>query len=120
LQIGVGLDDRLRQVGGAQMVAAAILHVDDLNVGVGFFDAVDKAVATVDAGAAGLVVDDDRDLSLFADQFSHLVGRGRSSRDVVGGRGGDRNVAVHAGVKADDRDARGLGLFQQGNHSLAV
>ncbi|MEI2612852.1 MAG: hypothetical protein V9G20_29765 [Candidatus Promineifilaceae bacterium] len=52
------------------------------------FMLVDEAVAAVDAGAAGLVVDDDGDLARAADQFGHLVGGQRRGGHVVGGGGG--------------------------------
>ena len=42
------------------------------------------------------------------------------SRNVVGGGRRNRNVAVHARVKTDDRNTLGLGLFQQRHHGLGV
>ena len=50
----------------------------------------------------------------------HLVGRRSRRRDVVRRRGGHRDVAVHAGVEADHRDAGGLGLLEQRSKSLGV
>ena len=47
-----------------------------------------------------------RDLAFVADQLGHLVGGERGGGHVVGGGGGDRDVAVDAGVEGDDRDLR--------------
>ena len=44
------------------MVACTVLDRDDLDIGVFGFDPVDEPVAALDAGAAGLVMDDKRDL----------------------------------------------------------
>ncbi len=41
----------------------------------------------------------------------HVLGRLGGRRLVVGGRGGQRDVAVHAGVEGDHRDVGGLGLL---------
>ena len=68
------------------------------------FISVDEAVAPVDAGPAGLVVDDDADLARAADELGHLVGGERGRGDVVGRGGRDGDVAVDARVEADDRD----------------
>ena len=79
-----------------------------------------KPLTPVDAGAAGLVVGDDRDLALVADQLRHLLGSLGGGGDVVGRRGRHRDVAVDTGVEADHRDVLGLGPFQQGIGRLAV
>ena len=81
-------------------------------------DLIGEALDAVDAGAAGLVVGDDRHFAGAADELGHLVGGQRRSGDVVGGRGGQRDVAVHAGVEADHRDVGGLGLLQQRDSAL--
>src|SRR3546814_4359834 len=39
-----------------------------------------------------------------ADQLGHHIGRQSGSRHVVGGRCGQRDVAVDAGVEGDDRN----------------
>src|SRR4051812_20878723 len=55
LDVRVGLQDRLGDLGRLQLVAAAILHADDLDVGVLVLHRLEEAVAAIDAGAAGLV-----------------------------------------------------------------
>src|SRR5215207_2418335 len=44
LEIGVRRDDRLREVGGLRLVAATVLHVDDLDVRLVLRHVVDEAV----------------------------------------------------------------------------
>ncbi|MEZ4619637.1 MAG: hypothetical protein R2867_29595 [Caldilineaceae bacterium] len=96
------------------------MNVHNLNVGMGLFHAVDKAIAAVDAGATGLIVDDDRHFALITDQFGHVVSRFAGRGQVVGGRGGDGNIAIDAGVKADDGDPLLFGAFQQRHDGLAI
>ena len=74
---------------------------------------VHEAVAAVDAGPARLVVHDQRDLALVADQLGHVLGRLGRGGLVVGRRRGDRDVAVHARVEGDDRDVLRLRLLHQ-------
>ena len=81
-------------------------------------DLIGEALHAIDAGAAGLVVGDDRHFAGTADQLGHMVGRRRRRRDVVRRRGGHRDVAVHAGVEADHRDVGGLGLLEQRGEAL--
>src|SRR5205085_4207749 len=91
-----------------------------LDVRVLRFDLVGEALHAVDAGAAGLVVGDDRDLTGPTDERGHLVrGRGRR-RDIVGRCRRDRDVAVDARVESDDRDLRVLELLQERHGRLAV
>jgi len=102
------------------MIAAAVLDVDDLDVRILFLDPVHEAVAATDSGAAGLVVHDDRNLACAADELGHLVRSVTGRGNVVGGCRRNGNVAVHARVKADDRDVRGLRLLQLRDQRLAV
>ena len=101
------------------MIAAAVLDADDLHVRI-FLHPLDEAVAPVDAGAARLVVGDDRDFARFADQLGELVGGERRSGLVVGRRGGERNVAVDTRVERDDRNLCGLRFLEQRDRCLAV
>src|SRR5439155_8532971 len=94
LEVRVRLKDRLREVGGLELVAAAVLRRDDLDVRVLVLDLISEALHTVDAGAAGLVVRDDRDFTASADKGGHLVRRRPRRRDVVGRRGRERDVTV--------------------------
>ena len=80
---------------------------------------VEEAVAAIDAGAARLIMHDDGDVALIADQRGHLVGGSARGGDVVGRAGGQRNVAVDAGVEGDDRDLLGLRLLQERDGGLA-
>src|SRR5882762_1647149 len=76
-QIRVRLDDGLGEVGRLELVTAAVLDVHYLDVGVLLLDALQEPVAPVDAGAAGLVVDDGGHLAGVADELGHVV-RGRA------------------------------------------
>src|SRR5690348_86803 len=58
----VGRDDRLRQVGRLQRVAA-VLDVDDLDVGLVVLHVVDEPVAALHTGNARLVMHDHGDLA---------------------------------------------------------
>src|SRR6267378_934298 len=120
LEVRVRLKDRLREVGGLELIPAAVLRRDDLDVRVLVLDLVGEALHAVDAGAAGLVVRDDRDFTGSADEAGHLVRRGARRRDVVGCRGRERDVAVDAGVESDDGDIRVLELLEQRDRGLAV
>ena len=102
------------------MVAGTVVDIDDLNVRVGFGHAVQETVATVDAGAAGLVVHQHGNLAFATNQFGHLIGGQGGGGNVVRRSGGNRDVAIDTGVEADDRDALGLGFFQQRNGGLRV
>src|SRR5881397_3131524 len=55
--------------------SAAVLRRDDLDIRVFVLDLVGEALHAVDAGAAGLVVRDDRDFAGPADEGRHLVRR---------------------------------------------
>jgi len=59
LEIRVCSNDGLSDVGGLELVAAAVLGVDDLDVRVLGLDLIGEALHAIDAGAAGLVVRDD-------------------------------------------------------------
>src|SRR5439155_10030852 len=83
-------------------------------------DLVGEALDPVDAGAACLIVRDDRDVATPADERRHLVRRRRCGRDVVGRGGRDRDVAVDARVEADDWDVRVLQLLEQRDRRFAV
>ena len=120
LDVRVGRDDGLGQVGGLELVAATVLGLQDLDVRIGFLHPIDEAVAAVDAGAAGLVVDDDADLAGAADELGHLVSGHGGSSDVVRRGRRDGDVAVHAGVEGDDGDAVRCHLLEQRVGSLAV
>ena len=86
LEVGVGRDDRLGDVGRLQRVATAVLDVHDLDVGLVLLHVVDEAVAPLHAGQAGLVVHDHGDLALVADQLGHVLGGLGGGRQVVGRR----------------------------------
>src|SRR4029079_14899209 len=58
------LEDRLGEVGRLEVIAAAVLDVDDFDLGVLGLHPVDEAIAPVDAGPAGLIVDHGGDFSL--------------------------------------------------------
>src|SRR5947208_3310040 len=119
-EVRVRLQDRLREIGGLQLVAAAVLRRDDLDVRVLVLDLIGEALHAIDAGAAGLVVRDDRDFTGTADERGHLVRRRACGRDVVGGRGRERDVAVDAGVEPDHRNLGVLELLKQRDRRLAV
>jgi len=74
---------------------------------------IQETVAAINAGTAGLVMHDDPDLAGIADRPGHLVGGKCRGGHVVGGAGGQRNVAVDTRVEGDDRDFRVLCLLQQ-------
>ena len=68
-----------------EVVAAAVLDVDDFDILVGFGHAVHEAVAAVLAGAGDLVVRDQGHFTFVADHRGHLVGRQRGRGLGVGG-----------------------------------
>src|SRR5690606_6611173 len=105
VEVRIAFKDRRGEVRRLEVVAGAVLDVDDLDVGSVFLDVLDEAIAPVDAGDARLIVDDGRHLALTADQLDELLGSVRSGGDVVGGGRGQRNLAVDARVEGDDRDA---------------
>ena len=78
-----------------------------------------EPVAAVDAGLAGLVVHDQRDLALAADQLGQVLGRLGRGGLVVGRGRGQRDVALDAGVERDDRDVLRLRLLHQRRARLA-
>src|SRR5438270_676505 len=94
LEVRVRLQDRFRDIRRFELVATAVLSRDDLDVRVLALDLVGEALDAVDAGAARLVVRDDRDVAAHADERRHLVRRRRGRRDVVRRRGRYRDVAV--------------------------
>jgi hypothetical protein len=65
-------------------------------------------------------VHDHGDLALTAEQLGHVLGGLRGGGLVVGGGGGDRDVALDPGVEGDDGDVGALGLLQQGGGGPAV
>jgi hypothetical protein len=99
--------------GRLQVVAAAVLHGDDLHLRVLGLHLVEEAVAAVDAGAAGLVVRDHGNVALVVDQRGELVGGERGGGLVVGRRGRHRDVALDPRVERIT-DAGGLGFFSAG------
>ena len=119
-EVGIGLQDRLGDLGRLQVIAVAVLDGDDLDVGVGLVHAADEALDPIDAGAARLIVGDDGDLTRTVDHLGHLVGSERGGGDVVGRGGGDGDVAVDAGIEGDDGDALLLGLPKERDGRLAV
>ena len=120
LEVRVRLEVRLGDFGRLQVIAAAVLDADDLDVGVLGLHLVEEAVAAVDAGPARLVVHDHGDFAGIADQFGHLVGGDRGGRHAIRVAGRQRDVAVDARVEGDDRDVGGLRLLQERNGGLAV
>ena len=60
-----------------------------------------EAVATIDAGSAGLIMHDHADIAGASDQIRHLVGSEARGGQVIGGAGRQRNVTVDARVEAD-------------------
>src|SRR5205823_1834040 len=104
LEVRVRLQDRFRDIRRFELVATAVLSRDDLDVRVLALDLVGEALDAVDAGAARLVMRDDRDVAAHADEGCHLVRRRRGRRDVVRRRGRYGDVAVDTGVEADDRN----------------
>ena len=90
------LHHRLRDIGRFELIAGAVLDVDDVHVGVLALHLIDEAVAPIDARPTRLVVDDDSDFALVADHLGHLVGRRTRRGDVVGGGRRHGNAAVHA------------------------
>src|SRR5439155_25249681 len=116
----VGLDNGLGQVGRLELVTTAILHVNDLDVGMFFLHPVEETITPVNTGAAGLVVHDQGNFATVAYQLGHFVGSIAGSRNVVGSSGRNRNVAVYAGVKSDDRNVLCLCLLQQRDSRFGV
>src|SRR6266540_239961 len=120
LQVRVSLDNGFGQVCRFELVAATVLGIYDLDIGILASHFIGEALNAVDTGPAGLVVGDDRNFAFATDQFSHLIGRHGSRGDVVGGGSGHRNVTVYARVEANHGNIGGLGFFQQGLKSLRV
>ena len=119
LEVRVGLKHRLGDFGRLQMVAAAVLDVDDLDVRMLGLHLVEEAVAPIDAGAAGLIMHDDRDFACVADQPRPSCRRrspAAAMLSVAAGR--ERNVAVDAGVEGDDRDLAACAFFNSGMAAL--
>src|SRR5437879_6855560 len=120
LEVRVRLQDGLREVGRLELVAAAVLRGDDLDVLILRLDLVGEALDPVDAGATRLVVGDDRDVAGHADERGHLVSRGGGRLDVVGRCGRERDVAVDSLVGADGRDVLRLRHLADWGSGLAV
>jgi hypothetical protein len=78
----------LAKVSGSEMVATSILHIYYLDVGISFFDSVDKPITAVNSGAAGLVMNDDRNFTFTADELCHFVGSQSGGGNVVGSGSG--------------------------------
>src|SRR5690606_8554404 len=60
VEVRIAFKDRRGEVRRLEVVAGAVLDVDDLDVGSVFLDVLDEAIAPVDAGDARLIVDDGR------------------------------------------------------------
>ena len=99
LQVRTGLQHGLGDFRRLQVIALAILDIDDLDVRMLGLHLVQEAVPAIDAGTACLVVHDEPDLARITDRRGHLVGGKSRGGKVVGGAGGQRNVAVDAGLK---------------------
>ena len=69
--------------GGLQVIAAAVLHADDLDLRLRVLHPLPQTVAAVDAGAAGLVGRHDGDAAFIVDQLGEPVGgqRGGGKKD---------------------------------------
>src|SRR6185437_9993552 len=98
-----------------QLVARAILDVHDIDVGVLRLHLVHKAIPAVNTCAARLVMYYKGNLAAVADHLGHFIRGHTRGSYVVGGGGGNRDVAVNTGVETDDGDAGVLGLLEQGD-----
>ena len=75
LDVRVGLNDRLGQVGRFQVIASAILGINNGDIRILFCNSVSKALDAVNTGAAGLGMRNDRNLTGTNDQLAHLFSR---------------------------------------------
>ena len=121
LQVGMGGQDGLGDFGRLQLVAGAVLDIDDLDIRVLRFDAGSQSrrggrcrCARSGRGRPAP--------TLPAPPISSAIlsAAKRGGGKVVGGDGGRRDVAVNARVEGDDRDAGLLRLLQQRDCGLAV
>src|SRR5439155_10265470 len=73
LDVWIGLDHGLGEVCGLELITTAVLRADDLDVGILGLHLLQEAIPAVDAGAAGLVMDNEADLPGASDRFRQLV-----------------------------------------------